>query len=204
MASPDDPIPPPTDPTPEAKLTRNIREVCRRLVRGKAAAGNWQVRLNLVLRVASIVLSSLGSAGVIVDKVSGNLPGETGWTFWGSVVVLLFGILLQIANEFRIAQIAADSQLLAERCALYETQLEDMLVADDPSGAVAELFRKVTELFQNERYNPVLPRRTSRLEADADRWAEALTATNRPHWVLRPQPQRLPRTRGPKSSPPGP
>lgn len=103
MATPADPIPPPTDETPEAKLSRNIRQVCRRIVRGKSAASNWQVPAQMFLRIASIALSALGSAGVIVDKVSGNLPNETGWAFWGSIVVLLFGIVLQIANEFQVA-----------------------------------------------------------------------------------------------------
>ena len=184
MPTPDDPIPPPTDQSPEAKLTRNIRQVCRRVVRGKAAARNWQVRSQLVLRVASIVLSSLGSAGVIVDKVSGNLPGETGWAFWGSVIVLLFGILLQVANEFRISQVAADSRLLAERCALYETQLEDMLISDNPVVSAAELLRKIMELFQNERYNAVLPLMTPDMEVEAERWSVALIASHRANWQL--------------------
>jgi len=184
MPTPTDPIPPPADQTPEAKLTRNIRQVCRRVVRGKAAAGNWQVKSQLILRIASIILSSLGSAGVIADKVSGNLPGETGWAFWGSVIVLLFGILLQVANEFRISQIATDSRLLAERCALYETQLEDMRIFENPLAPVAELLRKIMELFQNERYNAVLAVMTSEMETEAERWSLALIAAHQANWQL--------------------
>ncbi|MDY3561778.1 hypothetical protein R5W23_003206 [Gemmata sp. JC673] len=184
MAPPDDPIPLPADQSPAAKLTRNIRQVCRRVVRGKAATTKWQVRLHLALRVVSIALSSLGSAGVIVDKVSGNLPGEAGWAFWGSVIVLLFGILLQVANEFRVAQIAADSRLLAERCALYETQLEDMLISENPVKSVADLLFKICELLQNERYNAILPAMTPDMETTAERWAVALIATNQAHWQL--------------------
>jgi hypothetical protein len=184
MPTPTDPIPLPADQTPEAKLTRNIRQVCRRIVRGKAAARNWQVSSQLILRITSIVLSSLGSAGVIVDKVSGNLSSETGWAFWGSVIVLLFGILLQIANEFRIAQIAADSRLLAEQCALHETQLENMLIDDDPMGPVAGLLRKIIELFENARYNAVLPTTTAEMEAKAESWATTLISANKGNWHL--------------------
>ncbi|MBN9119936.1 MAG: hypothetical protein J0I06_12370 [Planctomycetes bacterium] len=205
MTAPTDPIPPPTDQTPEAKLTRNIRQVCRRVVRGKAAAGNWQVTSQLFLRIASVVLSSLGSAGVIVDKVSGNLPNETGWAFWGSVVVLLFGILLQVANEFRIAQIASDSRLLAEQCALCETQLENMLIDENPMDPVAGLLRKLIELTENARYNTVLPAMTPEMEARAESWATTLISANKAHWQLVDRRPR--RTGSAKSSlpePPGP
>jgi hypothetical protein len=206
MSTPTDPIPLPADQTPEAKLARNIGQVCRRVVRGKAAAGNWQVKSQLILRIASIILSSLGSAGVIVDKVSGNLPGETGWAFWGSVIVLLFGILLQIANEFRISQIAADSRLLAERCALYETQLEDMLIFENPASPVADLLRKIMELFQNERYNAVLPTMTPEMEAEAERWATTLINANKANWQLvarRPTRAGAAKTSPPDAAPPG-
>lgn len=184
MPSPADPIPLPADQTPKAKLTRNIQQVCRRIVRGKTATSKWQVRAQLALRIASILLSSLGSAGVIADKVSGTLPSETGWAFWGSVILLVFGILVQIANEFRISQIAADSRSLAERCALCETQLEDMLIFENPLAPVAELLRKLMELFQNERYNAVLPVMTAEMETEAERRATALITTHQANWQL--------------------
>lgn len=199
MPTPADPIPPPADETPEAKLKRNIRQVCRRIVRGKAAASNWQVPAQMFLRISSIVFSSLGSAGVIADKVSDNLPNETGWAFWGSIIVLLFGIVLQIANEFRVAQIATDSRLLAEQCALCETQLENMLIDERPMDLVAGLLRKLMELFENAKYNAVLPVSTPEIEAEADRWADVLIESHKGNWRLI---DRRPRRPGSGKAPP--
>lgn len=184
MASPDDPIPPPADQTPEAKLTRNIRQVCRRIVRDKAAALNWQVPAQRALQITSILLSSLGSAGVIADKVSGNLPGEAGWAFWGSVLLLVFSVVLQIANELRVAQIAANSRLLAEQCALCETQLENMLLSENPGAAVSELLARFFQLFESERYNAVLPVMTREMEARANVMANDLIEAHRANWQL--------------------
>ena len=92
-----DPIPPPDGKGPEAKLARNVSELCLRIVRGKAAVHNAAVWLQRVLGILSILLSTLGSVGVIADKAAGNLPDQTGWAFWGSVILLGFGILSQIA-----------------------------------------------------------------------------------------------------------
>jgi hypothetical protein len=186
---PPSPSPPP-DRTPLGRLSRNVGLACAFIVRGRAAANNWQVRVHLVIRILSIVLSSLGSAGVIVDKVSGTLPNETGWAFWGSVIVLLFGIGLQIANEFRIAQLAADSRLLAEQCALCETQLENSLIEEDPRARVKDLLKRLIQLSENARYNPVLPRMTPELDARAKEWAVALIDTHQPHWELPKRQQR--------------
>src|SRR5438045_1763803 len=98
-----DPLPPPVHKAPDAKLIRNVRELCVRVVRGKAAAQNPSVWGQHILSIASILLSSLGSVGVIAEKAAGNLSEQTGLAFWGSVVLLVFGILSQIANYFRVA-----------------------------------------------------------------------------------------------------
>jgi hypothetical protein len=157
--SPDatNPIPPPASKGPEAKLIRNIEALCVRIVRGKAAVQNASVWWQRILGIASIVFSSLGSVGVIADKAAGNLQDQSGWAFWGSVILLGFGIASQIANQFRVGQLAADSESLAVRCGLYGTRLTDMLMDEDPQSAVADLFVEVTTLFQSERYNVVLP-----------------------------------------------
>ncbi len=176
---------PPAARAPDAKLIRNVRELCLRIVRGKAAAQNWSVWGQRVLGITSILLSSLGSVGVIAYKAAGNLTEQTGWTFWGSVILLVFGILSQIANQFRVAQRAADSESLAIRCGLYETRLTDMLVDDDPQTAVVDLFVEITTLFQNERYNVVLPRETEKMKDASKRWADDLIARNQPFWQLK-------------------
>lgn len=184
------PIPPPASPAPDAKLVRNIREICRRIVRGSAATGNWSVRAHLILRIVSIILSSLGGVGLIVDKVSTNLPGETGWPFWGSVILLSVGILSQIANEFQVAQRAGDARSLAERCTLCETQLENILIVDDPRQPVADLLLSMNDVFISERFNRVLPVMTPARETAAERMAQALVDRYGGHWQLPQRPQR--------------
>jgi hypothetical protein len=185
---------PPLAKSPEAKLVRNIHEISIRIMRGKAAAHNGSVYWQQILGIASIIFSALGSAGIIVDKVAGNLPDQTGVTFWSSLILLLFGILSQIANQFRVAQRAADSESLAVRCGLYETRLTDMLMEEDPQTVVADLFVEVTKLFQSERYNVVLPVETGPMRQDAKKWADELVARHREFWQLKVKMQRhLPR-----------
>src|SRR4030095_17037002 len=180
-----EPIPPTVSKAPDTKLIRNIRELCSRIVRGKAAVQNRSVWLQRLLGGASIVLSSLGSVGVIADKSAGNLPTQSGWAFWGSVILLVFGILSQIANQFSVAQRAADSEALAVRCGLYETRLTDMLILDDPQTEFAGLFVEVSTLFQSERYNVVLPRETTKMKDDATKLADDLIARYQPFWSLK-------------------
>ena len=179
-----DPIPPPASKTPDAKLIRNVQALCDRIVRGKAAAKNPSVRWQRILAIASILLSSLGSVGVIVDKTAANLTGQTGGAFWGSVILLVFGIVSQIANQFRVAERAADSESLAVQCGMYGNQLENMLMDDDPSTSVGDLLKKVNDLFDEKQYYLVLPEMTDKMQADADQRASKLTADNQKYWKL--------------------
>jgi hypothetical protein len=179
------PIPPPASKAPDAKLIRNVRELCVRIVRGKAAAQNPSVWWQRVLGIASILLSSLGSVGVIADKAAANLHSETGGAFWGSVILLLFGIVSQIANQLQVAKRAADSESLAVRCGLYETRLENMLIDDDPRTSVGGLLVEVNTLFEKEQYNQVLPRMTDEMKIAAAQWAGNLTADNQKYWQLK-------------------
>lgn len=183
-------IPPPEDQSPKAKLVRNIREIGRRIIRGTAAGENRSVSWHFILRIVSIILSSLGSVGVIVDKASNNLPGEVGWAFWGSVILLIFGVLSQIANEFQIAQLAMDSRSLAERSALCETQLENILIVEDPRQPVVDLLIAISNVFASEKYNRVLPRMTSEMERAAESLANSMVERYGGNWNLPKRPQR--------------
>lgn len=179
------PIPPPANKAPDAKLIRNVRVLCVRIVRGKAAAQNPSVGWQRVLGIASILLSSLGSVGVIADKAVANLPGQTGGAFWGSVILLVFGIVSQVANQLQVAKRAADSESLAVRCGLYETRLENMLIDDDPRTSVGGLLAEVNTLFEKEQYNQVLPRMTDVMKNAATQWAGNLIADNQKYWQLK-------------------
>ena len=162
-----------------------MRELCVRITRGKAAALNPSVSWQRVLGIASVLLSSLGSVGIIADKAAANLPGQSGWAFWGSVVLLVFGIVSQVANQLRVAQRAADSESLAVRCGLYETRLENILIDDDPRTCVGGLLVEVNTLFEKEQYNQVLPQITDAMKNAAAQKAGSLTAENQKYWQLK-------------------
>lgn len=177
----------PSTPSHDAKekLTQNVRDICLRVEQGKAVAWNWWVRLQLALALASILLSTLGSAGVILDKAAGNLPEQTGWAFWGSVILLGFGIVTQFANQFQVAKRAADSESLAERCRLVEARLPRILRQEDPQAPVATLLDEVDTLFESERYNKVTPKLTDEMKADALKKADELIARYQGGWQLK-------------------
>jgi hypothetical protein len=184
---------PPTDsdPNPRETLKRRIRQICTRVILGKAAIHRWEVKLQQTVRVVSIVLTSLGSAGVIVDKVSNKLPDETSWAFVGSVVVLLFGIVLQILNELKIEQTASDARMLHEACAVFETQLGMVLEESDPRAVVERLRQEVYAVIL--KYHRAAPAATTELEQRADELAAKLIEANEGGW-------RLPRAKRPARS----
>ncbi|MCI0699886.1 MAG: hypothetical protein L0241_02210 [Planctomycetia bacterium] len=196
MPAPEDPIPPPMPPrpptgdaTPEARLIRKVRQICVRIIQGKAAVSRWQVKAQRGLRITSIILSSLGSAGVIADKVTGE---TTGWAFVGAVIAIGFGILLQIANEFHVEQIAGDSRSLAEACGLVEVQLGIILEAENPTRAVAQLHDEINTVIL--KYHKVLP--AAPPASEVDRLVKLLVEPNRPDWRL-PEQQRKRRDKPP-------
>ena len=181
MPTPDEPTP--TDePRPAAALKRQIRRVCARIAQGKTAIRRWEVLLQRTVRIVSIVLTSLGSAGVIADKVAGNLPGQTGWAFWGSVAVLLFGILLQVLNELRVEQTATAAITLYEGCAILETQLGMALEESDPRAAVERIRGELNALVL--KCHRALPPTTSQLKSLAEELADSLIEANEDGWEL--------------------
>ncbi len=206
----DEPRPPPRgddDPNPKETLKRRIRQICARVVLGEEAINRWEVRLQQAVRIVSIVLTSLGSAGVIVDKVTGTPPQETGLAFVVWVVVLVFGIVLQVLNELKIEQIASDARLVNEACALYETQLGMLLEDSDPRDAVVRLRGEVNAVIL--KYHRAVPASTPELEARAGARADKLITENEGGWTLpppaAPQPDRRARKpRGPKPKTPPP
>lgn len=188
-----EPTPPPSDnPNPLEALKRRIRQVCGRVVQGKAAIRRWEVTLQRTVRIVSILLTSLGSAGVIVDKVSSKLPQETGWAFWGSVIVLLFGVVLQVLNEFKIEQIATEAAALHDAAAVCETKLSMMLEDADPRAAVDRLRDDIYETVL--KYHRAVPPMTKQLEERADELADKLIRANEGGWKL-PPPKPLARSK---------
>lgn len=180
----------------EARMIRRVRQAYVRIIQGKAAANRWEVKAHRGIRIASIILSSLGSAGVIADKVTGN---TSSWAFVGAMMVLGFGIFLQIANEFRIDQIATDARSLAEACGLCELQLSIILENEDPRRAVTQLYNEVkTIILKHHKVLSAVP-----TESEVDETLSRLIDKNRAGWHL-PERERKPGRRSKRESPPRP
>jgi uncharacterized membrane protein len=184
------------DPDTTVTLRRRIRQICRRIVIGKAAINRWEVKFQQALRVVSIILSSLGSAGVIADKVTDPLPGGTGSAFWISVSVLVFGIVIQIATAFRIEQTANDARAVAEACIVFEAQLGIMLEEENPVSGVERLRTELNTVIL--KYTRVLPRAAPALLAETDALSAELIQENEEGWRI---PASRPIRRAPKRKP---
>jgi hypothetical protein len=204
--------------TPEEKLIRNIRLIYIRVVRGKAAGSNWIVHAQRALAVLSIILSSCGSIGVLIDRMSsqpgqagaqpnpgarggaqpgqagaqpnpgaagGAQPGESGRGGYFPLILLFFGILSQIANEFGVARFASNSTKLADACKICETRLENVLSSeDDPRATVNALLLEVNKLLEEPQFNAVLPKQTDKLSQDAKSCAEKAVVDYQTGWSL--------------------
>lgn len=189
---PTPPLPPSGDPSPEARLVRKVGQISVRILQGKAAVSRWEVKAQRGLRIASIVLSSLGSAGIIADKLTKE---TTGFAFVGAIVAIGFGILLQVANEFHLEQIATDSRALAEACSLVEIQLGIILEAEDPTRAVGQLHEEINAVVL--KYHRVLPPAPSPVAVE--RLTKFLVEPNRSGWRL---PNRQRKRRDTEDKPP--
>jgi hypothetical protein len=105
--------------------------------------------------------------------------------------MLLFGIVSQIASEFNLAKRAADSLAIATTCAVYETRMESVLNQDDPGAGVVNMLVELSERFESEQFNRVLPSddeddpkcRDRNLKADAR--AKKLISSYGQFWNLR-------------------
>lgn len=177
---------PPSDNRPESRLIRKVNLICGRVIRGRHAVDRWQVQLHRALRITSIVLSSLGGVGLIAN----NAGATSGWT-----VSLVFGILLQIANELGIERIANQARSALTASSFMQTQLDIVLASDDPTGAVNKLLEETNTVLRT--YHEVLPELSPLLEAEAARLAAKFVDTYGGDWQL-PARQRR------RKEPPGP
>ncbi len=166
--------------SPKAFLIQKIELLCTRLVPGSAADQRWQVWVHVVLRIASIILTSLGGAGFIADKVSPNLPGQTGWAFWGGLILLAFGILTQVANELGVERVASEAKTAAENFKLLAIRLDLILEEDDPTNSVGNLQKEVQAAIQ--KYHRVIPGETPETQATARAVAQSLVKKHQGHW----------------------
>lgn len=166
--------------SPKALLIRKVELICGRLVVGGTADRRWQVKAHQTLRIASIVLTSLGGAGFIADKVNSNLPGQTGWAFWGGVILLAFGIVTQIANELGVERVATQARAAAETFKLLSVRLDLVLEQPDPRDDVARLHADVRAA--TEKYHATLPDETATSQRDARALTQKLARKYQAIW----------------------
>jgi hypothetical protein len=189
--------PPPADDAPTSSpaagnpldgLQKRIRFVCLRIVRGQHARTRVEVRLYYLLRIVSIVLAALAGAGLIADKVNTNLTATTGWGFWGALLVLSFGILVQIADVFGVERVATHARVLADICDRYETELGILLEDPYPSDSLEGLAERVKNSLLDPNNHVTLPKEAD-VQAAADRLASELIRRHRDNWAPPPPPR---------------
>lgn len=190
----DPPTPPAADVSPFDDLEKKIRFVCLQITRGRRARFRWEVGVYYTLRVVSVVLSAAAATGLIADKVSANLTAVTGWAFWGALIVLAFGILLQIADVFGVEKAATHARVLAAQAKLYQTELGLILSDEYPTNSVDGLAERVKASLLDPNNNATLPDEDDpKVQGEAARWSAALIARNRGVWKPPPQTRRKPK-----------
>ncbi len=167
---------------PFDRLERQIRFVCLHILRGQRARRRWELKAYYLLRIVTLILSALAGAGLIADKVSGNLTVATGWAFWGALLVLAFGILVQIADVFGVEKVATHARVLADICDRYETELGTILEDPDPMDSLVGLAGRVRNSLLDPSNHVTVPRGTT-VRADADRLAADLIREYRSNWT---------------------
>lgn len=143
----------------------------------------WQVKAHRALRIVSIILTALGGAGLVAVNVNPDLPKESGWTLVGSLISLVFSVLLQVSSEFGIDQRAALARSAAEAFCFIETNLDIVLGDPDPTDLVNKLLAEANALWV--KYNLVVPRQSAELDTETRLLAAGLVAKYETQWTLR-------------------
>lgn len=165
-----------------AKLVRRIEVLCDRIIRGRHATDRWQVKFHRALRLASIVLSSLGGAGLIAQQPTPGQVEGSSWAVIGSFISLLAGIALQVSNELGIERIALEARAAAEAFSLVEVSLEIVLIEEDPLELVTKLIDEAGSLLQ--KYHGVIPRFSGDYAQEAGQLTQALVQKFGADWNL--------------------
>ena len=190
MSSP----PPPIDPVSgipdwppgsvESNLCEKIRYVCVYIVRGQVARKQFKVYMHAALRISSIVLTALGGVGLIVQKQDQALLQNTGWAFWGGIVVLLAGIFVQIADVFGVERIATHASLLSSVSNRARTELGIILTERDPRKRLGELTSRIFAMIQEQNNHDALPAESPKFVALGKIVADDLIRQRHQHWQL--------------------
>lgn len=170
------------------KLKENIFSLCLKTKQGISASKHWTCKASASLRAAAILLSILGSAGLIATKLTNNISSEVGWQFWGSMLLLIFSAISQIASEFGIAKKASDSQTLAFNCKWHYDKMVFTLDDADPRVGIQSILSEVKALFLDREINKVIPLETEAIRAEAKRDSDSLINDKEGRWDLKARP----------------
>jgi hypothetical protein len=192
-----------TDPNPQDdaidQLVGKVEIICVRVERGRHATDTWHVGAHNAMRVASIIFSALGGAGLVAVNVNPDLPKQHGEYLAGSMLSLIFSILMQLANEFGIAGRAEKARTAAIEFKSLDTNLEIILRQPDPVVLLNELLDKSDDLLRD--HDPVLPEPSEAKEQEFDNKAKSrcdfLVRRYRRNWILKSGRK----SKGPKTPP---
>ncbi len=176
----------PGDERARAKLVHNIRLICDRIVRSRKATNRWQVKYHRVLRIASLILSTVGGSGLIATNVIPGGADSSSWGFWFSVVSVVLGILLQVSNELGIEQTALQAQAAVASFLRIDTSLEIVLTEENPVKLVGRLLEETNGLLLE--YSHVIPRSSDAMDLETAALLKSLVEKHGSYWVL-PQPR---------------
>ena len=164
------------------QLVGKVKIICVRVERGRRAADTWHVGVHNSMRVASIIFSALGGAGLVAVNVNPDLPKQHGGALAGSMVSLIFSIVMQLANEFGIGKRAEQARSATYDFAALDTELDIILSQPDPVDLVNKLLDKSAALLS--KHGPVLPARSTAMESTATLQCDGLVKLYRVNWVL--------------------
>jgi hypothetical protein len=174
------------DPNPQDaafdKLCAKVLVICDRVVRGRRATDTWHVKAHNSMRVASIIFSALGGAGLVAVNVNPDLPKQHGAALAGSMISLIFSIVMQLANEFGVGKRAEQARAATYDFAAVDTELEIILSQPDPVDLVNKLLDKSAALLI--KHGPVLPVRSTAMESTVTKQCDGLVKLYRVNWVL--------------------
>jgi uncharacterized membrane protein len=184
--------PPPPAPRPRTDQERTewlIHSICGKLVLGIDCQKRWFVYLHNGLRFGSILISSFAAVGLIADKPNATIGSDRGGVFWVSIVLLIFGIIMQAVKEFGVESRANMARNLDDQCRKYKVQLMNRAGAAKPLSELGILHDEVSRVI--EESHSVLLTETDDLQAAAEKLANQTIARSRPNWEFDPiQPQK--------------
>lgn len=127
-------------------VLRKIRFICERIIGGIEATRRWSVYFLYAHKVLSVVLATLGAAGIYALQLNANENKAFGWA---GLISLLLAIILGLYKEFGIEKSAQMALSAHEAFSQLRTRLITALNGDDPVTEVNAIFSDAGTLWKN-------------------------------------------------------